>query len=202
MPIILIDNYDSFTYNIVHALWSVGEEVVLIKNDELPLSAILELHPSGIVIGPGPGCPKDAGISLQLILAAANHRLPLLGICLGMQAIGEAFGSNVVKAERPMHGKVSRITHKGTPLFKDIPKQFSVTRYHSLVVENSSLSPDLEVTAYTEKDEIMALRHTLLPIEGVQFHPEAVASEYGKQLFLNWRCSHDNSFFSSRSVAR
>ncbi|MFA6916394.1 MAG: aminodeoxychorismate/anthranilate synthase component II [Parachlamydiales bacterium] len=193
MSILLLDNYDSFTYNIVHALWGVGAKVNVIKNDEITVSELLAMNPPGIVIGPGPGCPKDAGISLDLIRAAAMQRVPLLGICLGMQAIGEAFGGVVCKAEKPMHGKLSPLTHLGTGLFKDIPNGFLVTRYHSLVVEESTLPPELIVTARTSKNEVMALKHSLYPIEGVQFHPEAVASEYGPTLFFNWIRSLQNN---------
>lgn len=186
MPVLLIDNYDSFTYNIVHALWDVGLDVLVYKHDEITLTQALDLNPEAIVIGPGPGTPQEAGISLELIRKAASENIPLLGICLGMQAIGEAFGGHVIRANKPIHGKLSLIKHNGQGLFKGLPQEFKVTRYHSLVVEENTLPSNLFATAKTEAGEIMALKHSAYCIEGVQFHPEAIATEYGAKMFMNW----------------
>lgn len=182
----MIDNYDSFTYNVVHAFHRLGQQLQVHFNDKITLDECLSLNPKAIVIGPGPGAPAQAGICLDLIHASAKNGIPLLGICLGMQAIGEAFGGQVVRALKPMHGKLSSISHEGIGAFRDIPQNFQVTRYHSLIVNAETLPKTLQITAKTDEGEIMALRHTSLPIEGVQFHPEAVATENGLQLLQNW----------------
>lgn len=186
MDCLLIDNYDSFTYNIVHSLWEIGADVHVIANDALSCEQIATMQPRWIVIGPGPGNPKKAGISLECIAMAAEERIPLLGICLGMQAIGEAFGAKVTKARDPCHGKLSAVEHSGEGIFKGIVNGFNATRYHSLVVDESTLPDCLHVTAKTRQGEVMALKHAALPIEGVQFHPEAIATEHGTTLFKNW----------------
>ncbi len=182
---LLIDNYDSFTYNLYHFLGELGAEVMVKRNDSLSPDEALALDPQGIVISPGPCDPDRAGICLELIEAAAG-RLPILGVCLGHQAIGQAFGGKVVRAEAPMHGKVSRITHKGVGVFSDLPSPFEATRYHSLVVERESLPDCLELIAETEDGIVMGVRHKELPIHGVQFHPESIASEHGHRLLDNF----------------
>lgn len=182
---ILIDNYCSFTYNIIHWYASGGITLQRYFNDAITTDEILALNPTSIVIGPGPGTPADAGISIDLMLKAANLGIPVFGICLGMQAIGEAFGGKVVRAIKPMHGKISPIYHHNCGAFHGLEKGVSMTRYHSLVVERESLPSCLEITAETDQGEIMGLRHKTLPIEGVQFHPEAVASESGLELLFN-----------------
>jgi anthranilate synthase/aminodeoxychorismate synthase-like glutamine amidotransferase len=183
--IAMIDNYDSFTYNLVQYLGELGAQVKVIRNDEASCEAVLALSPSHIVISPGPCAPDQAGISLALIEAAAG-RVPVLGVCLGHQAIGQAFGGRVVRARQVMHGKVSRIRHDGRGLFHDIEDGFVATRYHSLAVERETLPDCLTVTAQSEDGEIMGLRHRELPVEGVQFHPEALLSEHGHKLLQNF----------------
>ncbi len=182
---LLIDNYDSFTYNLYHFLGELGAEVTVKRNDAVGVDEALALDPQGIVISPGPCDPDRAGICLELIAAAAG-RLPILGVCLGHQAIGQAFGGKVVRAEAPMHGKVSRITHKGVGVFADLPSPFEATRYHSLVVERESLPDCLELIAETEDGIVMGVRHKELPLHGVQFHPESIASEHGHALLRNF----------------
>jgi anthranilate synthase component 2 len=181
---LLIDNYDSFTYNLWHYLGELGAEVVVKRNDALSVSDALAMKPQGIVISPGPSDPDHAGICLDLISAAG--RLPILGVCLGHQAIGQAFGGKVVRAPVPMHGKISAIHHKGTGVFKNLPNPFPATRYHSLIVERASLPKVLEVTAETGDGLIMGLSHRERPIHGVQFHPESIASEGGHDLLRNF----------------
>ena len=177
--ILLIDNYDSFTWNLVHYLGELGARVEVRRNDALTVSEALSLGAAGIVLSPGPCDPDRAGICLPLTLAAAEAGLPLLGVCLGHQTIGQAFGGKVVRAERIVHGKTDAIHHEGAGVFAGLPSPLSATRYHSLVVERASLPDALEVTARTEGGTIMGLRHRALPIEGVQFHPESIASEHG-----------------------
>ncbi len=183
--ILLIDNYDSFTFNLVHFLGDVGAECRVVRNDALTCEAAMALAPEAIVLSPGPCTPDDAGICLDLISAAAG-RIPVLGVCLGHQAIGQAFGGTVLRAPVPMHGKVGRVEHAGTDIFSGLPSPFEATRYHSLIVERKSLPPALEVTAWTEDGLVMGLRHRSLPIFGVQFHPESIASQHGHQILRNF----------------
>ena len=183
--ILLIDNYDSFTFNLVHFLGDLGARCEVRRNDALSAEQALAMAPEAIVLSPGPCTPDDAGICLDLIKAAAG-RVPLLGVCLGHQAIGQAFGGRVVRAATPMHGKVSAVTHANSDVFEGIPSPFQATRYHSLVVESATLPPVLEATAWTEDGIIMGLRHRTLPVFGVQFHPESIASEHGHALLANF----------------
>ena len=184
--LVLIDNYDSFTYNLLHFLGELGAAVEVRRNDVVTVEAVLALKPEGIVLSPGPCTPDSAGICLELVGAAAARRLPLLGVCLGHQAIGQAFGGKVVLAPVPMHGKRSPIHHKGTGLFAGIPNPFTATRYHSLMVERESLPSCLDVTAESDDGVIQALAHRTLPVFGVQFHPESIASEHGHALLANF----------------
>lgn len=183
--IYLVDNYDSFTYNLLHYFAQAGAEVRVVRNDAMTADALLAMNPSGIVISPGPGAPKDSGICLDLIRKAAG-RVPVFGVCLGHQAIGEVFGGNVVRGPQPMHGKTSPILHAGKGAFQGLPSPFVATRYHSLIVERDTLPETLEITAETEDGIIMGLRHTQHDIEGVQFHPESIASEHGHALLENF----------------
>ncbi len=183
--LLMIDNYDSFTYNIVQYFGELGEEVRTVRNDEITLEQIAAINPDRICISPGPKAPKDAGISLD-ILREFKGKLPILGVCLGHQAIGEAFGGNVIRAKQVMHGKTSTIAHTGDGVFKDLPSPFTVIRYHSLAIERASLPACLEVTAWTDDGEIMGVRHKEYDIEGVQFHPESILSEHGHALFKNF----------------
>ena len=184
--LLMIDNYDSFTYNLLHFLGELGAAVEVRRNDVVTVEAVLALEPEGIVLSPGPCTPDTAGICLELVGAAAARRLPLLGVCLGHQAIGQAFGGKVVLAPVPMHGKRSPIRHKGTGLFAGIPNPFTATRYHSLMVERESLPSCLDVAAESDDGVIQALTHRTLPIFGVQFHPEGIASEHGHALLANF----------------
>lgn len=181
----MLDNYDSFTYNIVQYFGELGQEVKVLRNDQTTVAEIEALDPDYICISPGPCDPSQAGISLEVITHFAGKK-PILGVCLGHQAIGQAFGGKVVRAQTIMHGKTSPVTHRGTDVFTDIPSPFTVTRYHSLAVERASLPDCLEVTAETADGEIMGLAHKTLPIYGVQFHPESVLSDYGHQLLQNF----------------
>ena len=183
---LLIDNYDSFTYNLVHFLGEMGGETVVRRNDALTPDEALAMRPQGIVISPGPCDPDRAGICLALIEKAAEARLPVLGVCLGHQAIGQAFGGKVVRGPMPMHGKISKIRHKGTDIFDDVPSPLEATRYHSLVVERASLPKCFSVTAETADGLVMGLAHKELPMFGVQFHPESIASEHGHKLLGNF----------------
>ena len=184
--ILVIDNYDSFTYNLVQYLGELGEKIVVRRNDETTVQEIeTELKPEQILISPGPGTPDDAGISLNVIKHFAG-RLPILGVCLGHQAIGQAFGGRVVRAPLPVHGKSSAISHDNRGVFADLPANFNVGRYHSLVVERETLPAELEISAATEDNLIMGLRHKTLKIEGVQFHPESILTEAGKKLLENF----------------
>lgn len=189
--ILLIDNYDSFTWNLVHYLGEAGAEVVVRRNDALSVEDALALQPDGIVISPGPCYPAQAGICLDLIRAAAEQEIPLFGVCLGHQAIGEAFGGQIVRANRIMHGKVDEVSHDGTGIFADLPSPLKATRYHSLTVAPETMPNTLRVTATTDDGTIMGLVHNELPIEGVQFHPESIASEYGHEMIRNFlgRCT-------------
>jgi para-aminobenzoate synthetase component 2 len=184
--ILLIDNYDSFTYNLVQYLQEMGQEVKVYRNDAIGLSGIEEEHPTHLVISPGPGEPTSAGISVDAIKRFAG-KLPVLGVCLGHQALGYAYGGHVVRAERLMHGKTSPILHDKKTIFTNLPTPFTATRYHSLLVERSSLPDCLEVSAWTTEGEIMGLRHRTIPaLEGVQFHPESILTEEGKKLLSNF----------------
>jgi anthranilate synthase component 2 len=183
--IALIDNYDSFTYNLAQYLGELGAEVRVFRNDEITVDEVAALAPSHVVLSPGPGTPDDAGITLALIARLAGS-VPLLGVCLGHQAIGQAFGGKVVRAGRVMHGKVSRIRHDGGGVFTGVPDEFVATRYHSLVVERESLPSCLAVTAQSEDGQVMGLRHRGVAVEGVQFHPEALLTEHGHRMLQNF----------------
>jgi len=183
--LLLIDNYDSFTYNLVHFLGDLGAQCAVHRNDQITVEAAMELKPDGIVLSPGPCTPNEAGICMDLIKAAAKAQVPLLGVCLGHQAIGQVFGGKVVRASQPMHGKLSPVRHAGQSVFEDVPSPFAATRYHSLVVERESLPRELEITAQTD-EVVMGLRHRTLPIHGVQFHPESIASEHGHKILENF----------------
>jgi anthranilate synthase component 2 len=190
MRVLVIDNYDSFTYNLVQYLGELGAEVEVFRNDAAGCEELLARAPAGVVISPGPGEPGDAGISVGMVGACAERRLPLLGVCLGHQAIGLAFGGRIVRARSIMHGKVSSITHDGRGIFEGVPSPFEATRYHSLVIEEASCPAILEVSARTADGEIMAVRHRERPIEGVQFHPESIMTREGKALLRRFlaRC--------------
>lgn len=177
--ILLIDNYDSFTWNLVHYLGELGADVRVMRNDALDVQAAMGMRPDGIVLSPGPCDPDQAGICLPLTLAAADAGVPLLGVCLGHQTIGQAFGGRVVRADRIVHGKTDQMHHEGAGIFAGLPSPLRATRYHSLVVDRASLPPALEVTAWTADGTIMGLRHRDKAVEGVQFHPESIASEHG-----------------------
>ena len=188
--LLLIDNYDSFTFNLAQYLGELGEDVKVLRNDVLDVAGILGLGPERIVISPGPGTPDQAGITLELIPALAGS-IPILGVCLGHQAIGQAFGGRVVRAGEIMHGKTSPVRHRGAGVFAGLPEPFEATRYHSLVVERASLPDCLEISAWTERadgtfDEIMGLRHAALAVEGVQFHPESILTRNGHDLLRNF----------------
>ena len=183
--ILLVDNYDSFTFNLVHYLGDVGAACRVVRNDAVSCAEALALEPEAIVLSPGPCTPDEAGICLELIAAAAG-RVPMLGVCLGHQAIGQAFGGAVVRAPAPMHGKVGPVEHAGADIFAGVPSPFEATRYHSLIVERAGLPAALEVTAWTPDGLIMGLRHRALPLFGVQFHPESIASEHGHRILANF----------------
>ena len=181
----MIDNYDSFTYNLVQYLGELGEEVVVHRNDEITLDEIAALKPDRIVVSPGPCTPNEAGVSVPLIKQFAG-KIPILGVCLGHQSIGQAFGGKIVHAQQLMHGKTSQIHHKSGGVFRDLPNPYRATRYHSLVIERESLPDCLEVTAWTDDGEIMGVRHKTLAVEGVQFHPESILTEHGHALLQNF----------------
>ena len=183
--IVLIDNYDSFTFNLFHYLGGLGADVVVHRNDKVTADAVIAAEPEAIVLSPGPCTPNEAGICLELIGKAAG-RVPLLGVCLGHQAIGQCFGGKVVRAPVPVHGKLSEIRHKGTGIFRGINGPFKATRYHSLVVERASMPAELTVTAETGDHLVMGLMHKSLPVHGVQFHPESIASEHGHLMLKNF----------------
>ena len=183
--LLMIDNYDSFTYNLVQYFGELGEDVQTYRNDEITLEKITQLKPDRICISPGPCTPHEAGVSVPLLKHFAG-KLPILGVCLGHQSIGAAFGGKVIRAQEVMHGKTSPIEHTGEGVFKDIPSPFTVIRYHSLAIERASLPDHLEVTAWTADGEIMGVRHKHFPIEGVQFHPESILSEHGHALLKNF----------------
>jgi anthranilate synthase component 2 len=183
--LLMIDNYDSFTYNLVQYFGELGEDVRVVRNDEMTVDEIERLAPARIVLSPGPCTPNEAGVSLDLIARFAG-RVPLLGVCLGHQAIGQAFGGRIIHAKTLMHGKVSRIHHEGKGVFSGLPTPYDATRYHSLAIERESCPAELEVTAWTEDGEIMGVRHRTLPVEGVQFHPESILTEHGHALLRNF----------------
>ena len=190
MRVLMIDNYDSFTYNLVQYLQELGAEVLVHRNDQITLEEIEALNPDRLMVSPGPCTPNEAGISIAAIKHFAG-KLPILGVCLGHQSIGQAFGGKVVRARQVMHGKTSPIYHNGAGVFRDLPSPYTATRYHSLVVEKDSLPDCLEITAWTQledgsMDEIMGMRHKTLPIEGVQYHPESILSEHGHALLENF----------------
>lgn len=184
--LLLIDNYDSFTYNLVHYLGELGAEVVVRRNDALDVQEAMAMRPDAIMLSPGPCDPSQAGICLALVHAAAETKMPLMGVCLGHQAIGEAFGGKVIRCHEIVHGKMGQMHHTGQGLFAGLPSPFDATRYHSLIVERDSLPDSLEITAELEDGTIMGLRHKTLPLHGVQFHPESIASEHGHKLLQNF----------------
>ncbi len=186
--ILVIDNYDSFTYNLVHYLEELGAETIVRRNDALSVDEALAMHPEAVLLSPGPCTPNEAGICLSLLEAAPDD-LPILGVCLGHQAIGQVFGGKVIRAKQLMHGKTSPIHHRGEGVFEGLPEGFTATRYHSLAVEPESLPNSLQVTAWTEDGEIMGLRHAYRPIQGMQFHPESIATEGGHRLLANFLTS-------------
>jgi anthranilate synthase/aminodeoxychorismate synthase-like glutamine amidotransferase len=183
--ILVIDNYDSFTYNLVQEMGEMGAELCVIRNDQAALDEIRGMNPSHIVISPGPGDPDDSGVSLDVLRYMSNST-PILGVCLGHQAIGQVFGGVVKRAPRLMHGKTSMIHHNGDPMFDGVPNPFEATRYHSLIVEESTLPDCLTITAYTDQGEIMGMRHKELPVFGVQFHPESILTTYGPRILQNF----------------
>jgi anthranilate synthase/aminodeoxychorismate synthase-like glutamine amidotransferase len=183
--ILVIDNYDSFTYNLVQYLGELGETVEVHRNDQISASDVVAKKPEAVLLSPGPGNPDEAGITLELLAGHAST-LPMLGVCLGHQAIGQAFGGRVVRADKLMHGRTSPIHHEGAGVFAGLPSPFTATRYHSLLVERATLGADLAVTAWTAEGEIMGLRHKRFPIEGVQFHPESFLTEHGHALLRNF----------------
>jgi len=183
--LLMIDNYDSFTYNLVQYFGELGEDVRTYRNDEITLDEIESMKPDHLCLSPGPSNPQNAGITLDVLRRFAG-RIPILGVCLGHQAIGEAFGGRVVRAQTIMHGKVSRIQTDGKGVFANLPKHFDVTRYHSLAIERESLPDCLDISAWTDDGEIMGVRHKTLPVEGVQFHPESILSEHGHALLENF----------------
>lgn len=188
----MIDNYDSFTYNLVQYLGQLGEDVAVRRNDETTIPEIEEMHPSAIFLSPGPCTPREAGMTVDII-KYFHGNVPILGVCLGHQAIGYAFGAEVVKAGRIMHGKTSDVFNDGKTIFKGIPNPFKAGRYHSLIIEKKTLPNDFEISAYTEEDEIMGIRHKNYPMEGIQFHPESILTPQGKRMiknFLDQVCGH------------
>ena len=189
LRVLVVDNYDSFVYNLAQYLGELGAEPVVVRNDALQLDAVEALAPLGVLISPGPGRPEDAGISVALVKAFAG-RLPLLGVCLGHQAIGHAFGARVVAAPELLHGKTSEVSHDGRGIFGGLPEPLVATRYHSLVVEEASLPEELEVSARAADGTVMALRHKTMAVDGVQFHPEAVLTDGGHRLLANWLAAH------------
>ena len=190
MRLLMIDNYDSFTYNLVQYLGELGAEVDVVRNDEADVDSLMARAGDGLVISPGPGTPDDAGVSMAAIERFAAAGVPVLGVCLGHQSIGQVYGGKVIRARSIMHGKISKVSHDGKGLFEGVPQDFEATRYHSLVIEEASLPDVLEITARTDDQEIMAVRHRTLPVEGVQFHPESIMTGQGKALLGNFlaRC--------------
>lgn len=185
MKVLMIDNYDSFTYNLVQYLGSLGVSVIVRRNDKIKLEEVKEINPDAIVISPGPCTPKEAGISVPLIKTYYKE-YPILGVCLGHQSIGYAFGAKIVRAKRLMHGKTSQIFHTGEGVFKNLPSPFTAVRYHSLVIDKNTLPEELKVTAWSEDEEIMGVEHKEYPVYGVQFHPESILSEHGMEILKNF----------------
>ncbi|MEE6133892.1 aminodeoxychorismate/anthranilate synthase component II [Priestia aryabhattai] len=183
--ILMIDNYDSFTFNLVQYLGELGHELVVKRNDEITIEEIENLNPDFLMISPGPCSPNEAGISLEAIKYFAG-KIPIFGVCLGHQSIGQAFGGNVIRADKLMHGKTSEMHHDGKTIFEGLDNPFTATRYHSLIVETESLPDCFEVSAWTDENEIMAIRHKTMPIEGVQFHPESIMTSYGREMLGNF----------------
>jgi anthranilate synthase component 2 len=196
---LLIDNYDSFTYNLYHYLGELGAQLVVKRNDALTAAEAVAMSPQGIILSPGPCTPNEAGICLKLIEAVAG-KMPLLGVCLGHQALGQAFGGKVVRAPAPLHGKLSQVSHRGIGVFQDIPTPFTGTRYHSLIVERATLPDCLEITAETSDGLIMGMQHRQYPLHGVQFHPESIASEHGHRLLGNFLRIAGHNMSSSRAA--
>lgn len=190
--IFVIDNYDSFTYNLVQYLGELGAEVRVERNDAVDVEAIRKARPAGVLISPGPGRPEDAGVSIDVI-AKLGTEVPVFGVCLGHQCIAESFGGDVVRAHQLMHGRTSSIHHRADGVFSGLPSPFTATRYHSLIVDPKSVPKELEITAWTGDDEIMGLRHRSLPIQGVQFHPESFLTEHGHALLRNWLGTLDST---------
>ena len=183
----MIDNYDSFTFNLVQYLKEIGlENLKVIRNDEITADELIAKKPDLIVVSPGPSNPDNAGISLEIMTKAAENNIPTFGVCLGLQSMGQAFGAQIVKFDPPMHGKVSKVTHDGKGVYKNVPSPFEVTRYHSLVIKEETLSDDFEITSKTDDGCIMGIRHKKAPLESVQYHPEAVLTEHGHQLLSNF----------------
>ena len=183
--ILMVDNYDSFTYNLVQGFGALGEEISVFRNDKIAPKELGDIHPDRLVISPGPGVPEDAGISIEAIKYFAG-KIPILGVCLGHQAIAKAYGGKIVRAGRLMHGKVSKIYHDGKKIYQGLQQPFEATRYHSLLVERESLPDCFEIVAETKEGEIMGIRHKALPIEGVQFHPESILTQEGNKLLANF----------------
>lgn len=183
--ILVIDNYDSFTYNLVQYIRQIGIEVKIVRNDQIAIGEIEQLNPEFLLLSPGPGNPDHAGICIEVV-KHFFHKIPILGVCLGHQVIAQAFGGKIIKAKRPMHGKTSFITHDGKSIFAGLENSFKVTRYHSLIVEEKSLSQDLDITAKSEDGEIMGIRHRQYKVEGIQFHPEAILTENGLKMIQNF----------------
>jgi len=196
---LLIDNYDSFTYNLYHYLGELGAQLVVKRNDALTAAEAVVMSPQGIILSPGPCTPNEAGICLKLIEAVAG-KLPLLGVCLGHQALGQAFGGKVVRAPAPLHGKLSQVSHRDIGVFQDIPTPFTGTRYHSLIVDRATLPDCLEITAETSDGLIMGMQHREYPLHGVQFHPESIASEHGHRLLGNFLRIAGHNMSSSRAA--
>jgi len=196
--ILVIDNYDSFVFNLVQYLQQLGAECTVVRNDEVQASEASKYD--GVLISPGPGTPDKAGVSIAMINYCAEHSIPLFGVCLGHQAIGEAFGATVSRAPELLHGKTSQVIHNGSGVLADLPSPFTATRYHSLAVERDTVPAVLEITGSTESGVVMSMRHTSLPIEGVQFHPESVLTEHGHQMLANWLVTCGDADAPKRAV--
>jgi para-aminobenzoate synthetase component 2 len=199
--ILVVDNYDSFVFNLVQYLQQLGADCTVLRNDEVPASAASDYD--GVLISPGPGTPEEAGVSIAMIEYCAEHAIPLFGVCLGHQAIGVAFGATVSRAPELLHGKTSQVHHTGEGVFNSLPTPFTATRYHSLAVEPATIGKDLEVTGKTESGVVMSMRHKTLPIEGVQFHPESVLTEHGHLMLANWltQCGDTGALAKSVGLA-